>query len=392
MIYQRKIYKKIKKYVGVKQVIVITGMRRVGKTTILKQLLSEVKSENKAYFDLEKLSDRDVFDQKNYDNILLDFEGKGIDIKKKIYLAIDEIQFLPNITSVIKYLYDHYNIKFFVTGSSSYYLKNLFTQSLAGRKIVFEMFPLDFGEFLIFKEIFYKEKNPFMGKFSEFEYERLKFYYEEFINFGGFPEIVLIKKEELKKELLNDIISSYVNIDIKALSDFRKDKEIYSLIKMLASRVGTRLDYNKLSSLIGLSRHTVEEYIDFFEKTYLIYRVPVYTNNTDREIVKAKKVYFCDNGLLDILAENNSGSKFENAFFNQIRHIGDVRYYALKGGSEIDFILDKKIALELKESPTKNDLSDLMRLSKIAGIKKYHLVGRKNVPKFDDYVWGGDVK
>ncbi|MBU0647156.1 ATP-binding protein [Patescibacteria group bacterium] len=392
MIYQRKIYKKIKKYVGVKQVIVITGMRRVGKTTILKQLLSEVKSENKAYFDLEKLSDRDVFDQKNYDNILLDFEGKGIDIKKKIYLAIDEIQFLPNITSVIKYLYDHYNIKFFVTGSSSYYLKNLFTQSLAGRKIVFEMFPLDFGEFLIFKEIFYKEKNPFMGKFSEFEYERLKFYYEEFINFGGFPEIVLIKKEELKKELLNDIISSYVNIDIKALSDFRKDKEIYSLIKMLASRVGTRLDYNKLSSLIGLSRHTVEEYIDFFEKTYLIYRVPVYTNNTDREIVKAKKVYFCDNGLLDILAENNSGSKFENAFFNQIRHIGDVRYYALKDGSEIDFILDKKIALELKESPTKNDLSDLMRLSKIAGIKKYHLVGRKNVPKFDDYVWGGDVK
>ncbi|MFH1232430.1 MAG: ATP-binding protein [Patescibacteria group bacterium] len=392
MIYQRKIYKKIKKYVGVKQVIVITGMRRVGKTTILKQLLSEVKSENKAYFDLEKLSDRDVFDQKNYDNILLDFERKGIDIKKKIYLAIDEIQFLPNITSVIKYLYDHYNIKFFVTGSSSYYLKNLFTQSLAGRKIVFEMFPLDFGEFLIFKEIFYKEKNPFMGKFSEFEYERLKFYYEEFINFGGFPEIVLIKKEELKKELLNDIISSYVNIDIKALSDFRKDKEIYSLIKMLASRVGTRLDYNKLSSLIGLSRHTVEEYIDFFEKTYLIYRVPVYTNNTDREIVKAKKVYFCDNGLLDILAENNSGSKFENAFFNQIRHIGDVRYYALKGGSEIDFILDKKIALELKESPTKNDLSDLMRLSKIAGIKKYHLVGRKNVPKFDDYVWGGDVK
>lgn len=392
MIFQRKIYKKIKKYVSTKQVIVITGMRRVGKTTILKQLLSEVKSKNKAYFDLEKLSDRGVFDQKNYDNIILDLEGKGIDIKKKIYLAIDEIQFLPNITSVIKYLYDHYNIKFFVTGSSSYYLKNLFTQSLAGRKIVFEMFPLDFGEFLTFKEVFYKEKNLFNGRFSEFEYERLRFYYEEFINFGGFPEVVLAKKEELKKELLNDIISSYVNIDIKSLSDFRKDKEIYSLIKMLASRVGTRLDYNKLSSLTGLSRHTVEEYMDFFEKTYLICRVPVFTNNTDREIVKAKKVYFCDNGLVDILAENSSGSKFENSFFNQVRHIGDVRYYALKDGSEIDFILDKKIALELKESPTKTDLNNLARLSKIAGIKKYSLVGRKGVPGFDDYIWGGNIK
>lgn len=391
MIYRRKIYEKIKKHFDVKQVVVITGMRRVGKTTILKQILSEIKSANKAYFDLESLSDRSLFDQKNYDNIPLDLERKGINIKDKIYLAIDEIQFLPNITSVIKYLYDHYDIKFFVTGSSSYYLKNLFTQSLAGRKIIFELFPLDFGEFLTFKEISYKADNPFEGKFSEFEYERLKFYYEEFINFGGFPEVVLVK-EDLKKELLNDIISSYVNIDIKSLSDFRKDKEIYNLIKMLACRIGTRLDYNKLSNLSGLSRHTVESYVDFFEKTYLISRVSVYTRNTDREIVKAKKIYFCDNGLMGILAENSSGSKFENAFFNQIRHIGDVSYYALKNGNEIDFILDKKMALEVKESPTKTDQSALRGLSKIAEIKKFHLIGRKNVPRFDDYIWGGNVK
>lgn len=391
MIYQRKIYKKIKKYFSARQVIVITGMRRVGKTTMLRQILSEIKSENKAYFDLEKLSDRNMFDQKNYDNILLDLERKGIDIKKKMYLAIDEIQFLPNVTSVIKYLYDHCSIKFFVTGSSSYYLKNLFTQSLAGRKIVFELFPLDFGEYLTFKEVFYKEKKILAEKFSEFEYERLRSYYEDFIQFGGFPEVVLVKNEALKKELLNDIISSYVNIDIKSLSDFRKDKEIYDLIRMLAARIGTRLDYNKLASLTGLSRHTVEAYVDFFEKTYLIQRVPVFTHNADREIVKAKKVYFCDNGLVDILAENSSGVKFENAFYNQIRQSGDVRYYALKDGSEIDFILDKRVALEIKESPTKTDQNDLARLSKIAGSKKYYLIGRKSVPKFNDYIWGGDI-
>lgn len=392
MTYPRKIYKNIKKYLGAKQVIVITGMRRVGKTTLLKQILSEIKSENKTYFDLEKLSDRSIFEQKNYDNIVLDLEKKGIDIKKKMYLAIDEIQFLPNITGIIKYLYDHHTIKFFVTGSSSYYLKNLFTQSLAGRKIIFELFPLDFGEFLTFKEVYYKEKDPFQGKFSEFEYERLKFYYEEFINFGGFPEVVLTKKRDLKKELLNDIINSYVNIDIQSLSDFRKNKEIYNLIKMLASRIGTRLDYNKLARLTGLSRPTVEAYIEFFEKTYLISRVPVYTHNTDREIVKAKKIYFCDNGLMNILGENNSGSKFENAFFNQIRHKGDIRYYALKDGSEIDFILNKKRALETKESPTKIDRNSLARLSIIAGIKKYRLIGKNNVPGFHDYIWGGDVK
>ena len=89
MFYQRKIYKKIKRYLEAKQVIVITGLRRVGKTTILKQILSEIKSDNKAYFDLEKISDRDIFDQKNYDNILLDLEKRGVDIKKKIYRPKD---------------------------------------------------------------------------------------------------------------------------------------------------------------------------------------------------------------------------------------------------------------------------------------------------------------
>lgn len=391
MVYSRKIYEKIKKHLDVKQVVVITGMRRVGKTTVLEKIMSEIKSVNKAYFDLENLSDRGLFDQKNYDNIILDLERKGLNIKMKIYLAIDEIQFLPNITSVIKYLYDHYDIKFFVTGSSSYYLKNLFTQSLAGRKILFEMFPLDFGEFLTFKEVSHKTVGIFEGKFSEFEYERLRFYYEEFINFGGFPEVVLAKAD-LKKELLSDIISSYVNIDIKSLSDFRKDKEIYDLIKMLAHRAGTRLDYNKLSSLTGLSRHTVESYIDFFEKTYLISRVPVYTRNADREIVKARKIYFCDNGLMSILAENSSGSKFENALFNQIRQLGEVSYYALKNGNEIDFILDKKMALEAKESPTLTDWNALKSLSKTAGVDSFHLVGRGMVPGFEDYIWGGDVK
>ena len=160
--------------------------------------------------------------------------------------------------------------------------------------------------------------------------------------------MVLAKNPTLKKELLTDIISSYVNIDIKSLADFRKDKEIFKLIKMLASRTGTRLDYNKLASLSGLSRHTVEEYINFFEKTYLISRLPVFTKNNDREIVKARKVYFCDNGLVEILAENSSGAKFENAVFCQLRQLGDLRYYALKNGREIDFVLDKKIALEVK--------------------------------------------
>lgn len=392
MFYPRKIYKGLKTHLKARQVTVLTGMRRTGKTTLAKQLLSEINSSNKAYFDLEKIDVRDLFFQKNYDNILRDLEEKGIDSQKKIFLALDEIQLLPEIVSVIKYLYDHYDIKFIVTGSSSYYLKNLFTESLAGRKKIFELFPLDFGELLIFKNIPYKKSNFLGNQFSPYEYERVRTYYEEYIRFGGFPEAVLEKSVRKKKDILTDIISSYINIDIKTLADFRRDKEIYTLIKMLAGRIGTRLDYVKLSRLTGLSRITVQNYLDFFEKTYLIFRVPVHTKNIDREIVKAEKIYFCDNGLLGMLADTDSGSKFENAVFNQLRHHGEIRYWSLKNGREIDFILDEKTALETKETPTDSDKKNLAKLAILAGLKKNRLIGRHPSPSFENYIWGGDIR
>ena len=392
MLYPRKIYKDLKKHLANRQVTVLTGMRRTGKTTLVKQLLLEIKSSNKAYFDLEKVDNRDLFFQKNYDNILLDLEQKGIDSKKKIFLALDEIQLLPEITSVVKYLYDHYDIKFIVTGSSSYYLKNLFTESLAGRKKIFELSPLDFGEFLTFRNIPFKETKFLENRFSQYEYERTRVYYEEYIRFGGFPEAVLEKSARRKKNILTDIISSYVNIDIKTLADFRRDKEIYILIKLLAGRIGTRVDFAKLSRLSGLSKMTVRNYIDFFEKTYLISLVPVFTRNIDREIVKAEKIYFCDNGLLGILADTSSGSKFENTVFNQLRHHGGIRYWSLKNGREIDFILDKKTALETKETPTDSDQKNLAKLAKLTGLKKFRLIGRHSSPTFEDYVWGGDIR
>ena len=128
---------------------------------------------------------------------------------------------LPILSSVIKYLYDTYQIKFVVTGSSSYYLKNMFTESLAGRKKVFELRTLSFNEFLNFKGInIEKSVFPFT-KFSQYEYEQLNPYYTEFIEFGGFPEAALKDSKEDKIDLLNDIINSYIYIDLKSLADIR---------------------------------------------------------------------------------------------------------------------------------------------------------------------------
>jgi predicted AAA+ superfamily ATPase len=373
---------------------VLTGLRRSGKTTLLNLLLSDIPGENKIYFDLEKLNNRELFSQKNYDHILDSLGEMGLNLKRKMYIALDEIQLLPNIVSIIKYLYDHNDIKFLVTGSSSYYLKNLFSESLAGRKLIFELFPLDFGEFLTFKNVRFNPGGDILAarEFNAPEYQRVRALYEEYIAYGGFPEVVLAASAKQKKDLAQDIISSYVSVDIKSFVDFRDERNIYNLIKLLASRIGCRLDYSKLASLAGLSRITVMDYLDLFEKTYLISRLPVFTKNPGREIAKAQKLYFCDNGLVNVLAQNSGGAQFENAVFNQLRGHGELRYYALKTGREIDFILNKQTALECKETPTAQDMPPLSALAKVAGIKKYRLIGRRASPKFSGFIWGGMIR
>ncbi len=392
MFFPRKLFPVLKRHLNKRSITVITGMRRTGKTTLVKQLLSEVSSENKAYIDLERVDNRELFLEKNFENIVRSLQERGLDFSKKCFVAIDEIQKTPEITSVLKYLYDNYPVKFVVTGSSSFYLKNLFSESLAGRKRIFELFPLDFGEFLDFKKVFHS-KEPFEKKsFSKPEFERLKSYYDEFVEWGGFPEVVLAKTNADKKDLLSDILSSYINIDIKSLADFRENKNVYNLMKLLAARIGTRLDYSKISSLSGLSRPTVLNYVEFFEKTYLVARIPVLTKRPDREIVKAQKLFFCDNGLANQLVELNSGTKFENAVFNQLRHHGEIRYYALKTGKEIDFILNNKIAFEAKETPIMQDQKNLSNLAKQAKLKRFHLIGKKPSPKFTQFIWSGNIQ
>lgn len=392
MFIKRKIYPALKKHLTVRQVTVITGMRRSGKTTLARQLLTDCGSKNQFFLDFQRLDVRDLFSERNYDNIVSFLADKGLDFKNKVFIGLDEMQLMPAAAGVVKYLYDNYNIKFIITGSSSFYLKNLFSESLAGRKKIFELFPLDFGEFLVFKGVKFMARAWEKSVFNRLYYTRLKSFYEEYIRFGGFPEVVLAKDTEQKIDLLEDVISSFINIDIKALIDFRDSRAIYHLIKLLAARIGNKIDYNKLGSLSGLSRHTVRDYMDLFEKSYLLKRLSVLANRPDREIVKAQKLYFYDNGVANILADLDSGAKFENAVFTQLHHFGGLRYFSLKNGREIDFILKKTMAFEIKETPLATDLSNLQQLAKQAGIKQTRLIGRLPSPKFTDYIWAGEIK
>jgi predicted AAA+ superfamily ATPase len=392
MYLQRKIFSSLEDHIEKKQVTVITGMRRTGKTTLVKELLSHIKSENKLFIDLERMDNRVLFTEKNYDNIINSLGQRGLNFNQKVFLALDEIQLVPEIVSVIKYLYDKYTIKFILTGSSSFYLKNLFSESLSGRKKIFELYTLNFSELLTFNDVSFKENVFYEKNFNPAEYERLKFYYEQYIIFGGFPEVVLSKKTEDKKDLLNDIISSYINVDIKTISDLRNSQNIFNLVKMLAGRTGTRLDYTKLSSLTGISRPTLYNYLYLLEQSFLITLVPVIAKNPDKEIVKAKKIFFNDNGILNVLSDISSGAKFENSVFNQLRHLGEINYYALKSGKEIDFILNKGFAFEVKETPSENDVKYLKNLSRQIKISKSRVIGRHPSPNFDDFIWGGDIR
>lgn len=391
MVYPRKIYPELLKHAKTPLVTVLTGMRRTGKTTLIQQLLFDLPNKNSLYLDLERPDNRELFEQKNYEAIRESFVARGLLANKPMIIALDEMQLAPGSPSAIKYLLDHHKIKFIVTGSSSYYLKNLFSESLSGRKKLFELHPLDFGEFLTFKGIKFSQTGWEKGEFKVLEYNRLSSYYEEYVRFGGFPQVALVKSKAEKRDILLDIMSSYVNIDIRSLADFSDERNLYALAKLLAGRIGSRVEYTTLSQLSGLSRPTVTNYLNFFEKTYLINMVPVHTKNVGREIVKSRKLYFCDTGLANILSELSSGAQFENTLFNQLARIGPIQYYALKTGQEIDFILDKNLAIEAKETPVMEDLKHLARLSFRAGVSKFRLVGRRLSPKFTNYAWAGSI-
>lgn len=391
--YNRNIYSALLKHLYQKQITVLTGMRRTGKTTLVKQLMQDSDISQKYYFDLERMDNRSLFSEPNYETIIYALTQRGADFKEKVLIAIDEIQLVPNLPSVLKYLYDTYDIKFIVTGSSAYYMKNMFSESLAGRKKLFEVYPLSFGELLSFNGIVNQTRSlEEQGRFVQSEYEHLKNHYETYISYGGFPEVVLATTIADKKDMIQDIISSYINFDIALLSDIRNPANLYKLIRLLAVRIGTKLDISKLTSLTGISRPTVENYLDLLEQSYLIRTIPVLSSSPDREITKARKVYFLDNGIAAASAEAGSGALFENAVFNQLLHHGEIAYYQLKTGKEIDFILNREICYEVKETATEADLKNLKSISGNLELNQGHVIGRHPVKLFEGYIWGGFIR
>lgn len=391
--YPRYLFPVLKEALADHRAVVITGMRRVGKTTSLRWLLDQVASSNKIYLDLERLDQRAVFQESNYDLVVNFLRNRGLDSSQPMTVALDEIQYVPNLPSVVKYLMDNYPIKFLLTGSSSFYLKNYFTESLAGRKVVFEMFPLAFGEFLGFRGVPYQPRQQFADmRFDPYEFERLKDHYEDYLLYGGLPGVVLEERPSVRRDILNDIFSSYINIDVRTLADFQKMGELQQLLRVLALRIGNKVDVTKLASVVGVSRPTLLQFLEFLEKTYVIARLPAYAGG-DKPASLGKKLYFCDNGIASILAQVSEGALFENAIHNQLARYGDLAYLAKGSEYEVDFVLKQKkpVAFEVKYHPTSSDGEKLDRIADRHGIEQKWLVGKFATPGFQDFLWGGSI-
>ena len=381
MRFYRKILSQIEPQLDVKEIIAITGMRRAGKTTVMQMIYDQIESSNKVFLDIENILEQRIFEEIDYNNIWANLQAYGITPKEKAYLFLDEIQAMPEIVKAVKYLYDHYDVKFFLTGSSSFYLKNLFPESLAGRKIVFEMFPLTFTEFLLFKGIEGQRHETFhemAARKNRITFEKNRKLFEEYLQFGGFPQVALAEDEQQKKLYLKDIFTSYFEMDVRRLADFRQMGAFRDMLLMLMQRVGSKLEISKLASDIGISRETVYSYLAFLEGSYFISRISPYSRNVDREVSGTRKVYFCDNGIINLFGKVSDGALLENAVFKNIRRHGAVSYYQKRSGAEIDFILpERKIAFEVKKKGHEQDIAKLKRVSDSLNLDECYVVSRE---------------
>ncbi len=376
---KRFLYHKLMKFIDHKNALVITGMRQVGKTTLMKQIFEEISSP-KLWFDFDNPLDMLYFEDIDYNSIyynLLKISGAK---NERLYVFIDEIQNLPEITKIIKYLIDKFKVKFIVTGSSNFYLKNLFPESLSGRKFLFILPTLSFREYLFFNDkiieenIIEEEISKILREYSFIEFKKFENDYADYLEFGGFPEVVTTSDIKTKKEVLRNIFASFFEKDIRLLSDIKDIRELRDLILLLVPRTGNMLDITKLSSEIGISRAKLYDYFEFLQGVFLIKLIPKFSTSIDRSIVGGKKVYFNDNGLLNLIGRVNDGQLFENLIANQLSLYGELSFYNKRNSAEIDFILNKEIAFEVKLKATESDLKRLENISNKIGISNFHLI------------------
>ena len=321
-----------------KEILFITGLRRIGKTTILKQmivkLLESTKAEDILFVSLDSFN-------------LLEFSIHEIikkyrEIHKKsvrdfFYLFLDEVTSKDNFEQELKSIYDNENIKVICSSSIATYRRDK-KAFLTGRTKTIEVMPLTFQEFLEFKG----------AKINKADNQLVESYFKEYLRIGGIPYYVLTED----KAYLNELVQSIIYKDIIAQYNLTNEKAIKELFVLLCERVGKVTSYNKIARILRISVDSVKRFIGYFEKAYLFYVLDKHAKSYNEKVTAPKKTYIGDVGIKNMITGfRDLGASYENLVFLKIKHLNSSYY--VQNLIEIDFITEELVI----EAKYNNELS-----------------------------------
>lgn len=323
----------------VNKIIVVTGFRRSGKTYLLLQLIQNL---------LKNYTRKEV--------IYINFEDERIPLKtgfltnmlpiikqefgKTEFLFLDEIQVIKNWSKWLRRVYDtETGTRFFVTGSTSKLSGREIPTELRGRFLEVHVYPLNFREFLKFRNVEIDER---AAKHSEDEKAKVVRNFNEYLENGGLPEIVLSDK---KTELIQNYYNTVVKMDIIEKSGIRNEEGMKALIRLLLNSTHYSISklYKTLKSLnYKIGKTTVQEYISYIESSYFMYSLPIFSHKVKDQIQYPRKLYFIDNAFLSLSSKflKNRGRLYENLVFIELKRRSKELYYWLsKQKEEVDFVV-----------------------------------------------------
>lgn len=373
--------KDLKGYLQIKpqKIIVVTGFRRVGKTYLIFQLIKE----------LLKKKDREEIVYINFEDERIPLRTKVltdlIPVIKQIFqklpeiLFLDEIQEIPGWNKWVRRIYDQERVKMFVTGSSSKMSSREIPTELRGRCLEIKIFPLSFKEFLRFKNI---EIDFKAVPYSENEKVKAFKALEEYLFYGGMPEVVLALRER-KIEILQGYYQTVIRRDIVQRFKIKNEEGLKALLLLLINSTSysvTKL-YNTLKSLnYKIGKTTLLHYLSYVENSYFAESVPIFSYKAKNQLQYPRKVYFVDNGFITALStkfSRNFGRLYENLVFQELKRRSnyqtEIFYWKNRTGREVDFALRDQfkikeliqVCYEINDPPTKErEIKSLLRASK----------------------------
>jgi predicted AAA+ superfamily ATPase len=352
MLIKRQIFEALKEHLAQKEISLIVGPRQAGKTTLMTLLQEHVESDGKrtVTFNLDIEADRQFFESQEIllRKIALELGSVGG------VVFIDEIQRKADAGLFLKGLYDmNLPYKFVVSGSGSLELKEKIHESLAGRKRIFELSTLTFIEFANHKTAYKYEQN--LPEFFALEKQKAQSLLEEYLAFGGYPRVALEDTVNEKRKIIAELYQSYLERDIAYLLGLQKTERFTALTRLMASQIGQLATMSEIANTLNINVATVNNYLWYMEKTFLLHRVTPFFKNVRKELTKTPVFYFYDLGMRNYALGSfngmpaspaESGFLFQNFVYLLLKEktadtSHQIHHWRTINKAEVDFVVDK---------------------------------------------------